>query len=73
MSIRHVRLASQASAKLQSTTTCSELEMPVMPEYMPKEAYYQADRGINMVKRNMYEKGYIKRYNYINKYWLQGK
>jgi hypothetical protein len=40
---------------------------------MPKEAHYQADRGINMVKRKMYEKGYIKHYNYISKYWLQGK
>jgi hypothetical protein len=51
MSMRHVRLLSQASSILCRYATCSEWVVPVMPEYMPIEACCQGDRGINVVSR----------------------
>ncbi|HHW31477.1 MAG TPA: hypothetical protein GXX20_07385 [Clostridiaceae bacterium] len=49
MSMRHVRLLSQASAILQRPAACSEWVVPVMPECMPIEARCQGNRGINAV------------------------
>ena len=50
MSIRHVRLYSQAAAILQRHTPCSAGVMPLMPLNMPVEAHCQEDRGINARK-----------------------